>query len=194
MGVFARVEWDALELLKLLNGKGINYEPVIRGTSRIIITTHDVAGALSTLPDAAQAWAFLYANAQPRPRDVARVLSPLARLVRDALVHDRMRTKGGRTLDQVAHGVARSALYQSIMGRGECGRCVGLGMVGGEACTSCDGDGRARVTEQQRCDLAGLGMSRQAYDKWAPYEALALAAVAEWVELIRGRLVELVRI
>ena len=27
MGVFTRVEWDALELLKLLNGKGVNYEP-----------------------------------------------------------------------------------------------------------------------------------------------------------------------
>ena len=193
MGVFARVEWDALELLKLLNGKGVNYEPVIRGTSRIVITTQDVAGALSTLPDAAQAWAFLYANPEPRPRDFARVLSPLARLVRDALVRDRMRTKGGRTLDQVAHGVARSAIYQSIRGRGECGRCVGLGVVGGEPCTSCQGDGQARVTEQQRCDWSNLGMSRQAYAKWAPYELLALAAVGEWVELIRGRLVELVR-
>ena len=193
MGVFTRVEWDALELLKLLNGRGINYEPVIRGTGRIVITTQDVAGALSTLPPAAQAWAFLYANAEPMPREFARVLSPLAHLVRDALVRDRMRTKGGRTLDQVAHGVARSALYQSIRGRGECGRCVGLGVVGGEPCTSCQGDGQERVTEQQRVDWSGLGMSRQAYVKWAPYEALALAAVGEWVELIRGRLVELVR-
>lgn len=49
MGVFTRVEWDALELLKLLNGKGVNYEPVIRGTSRVIITTQDVAGALHPL-------------------------------------------------------------------------------------------------------------------------------------------------
>ena len=50
MGVFTRVEWDALELLKLLNGKGVNYEPVIRGTSRVIITTQDKPGHCTRWP------------------------------------------------------------------------------------------------------------------------------------------------
>lgn len=185
--------WDPLELLKLLNGKPLSYEPVQPGRSGRTVTQLDVSGSLAGLHPGAQAWAYLYALDKRSSRDIARALSPLTQTTRDALCADRVRAVT-RTIDQLAYGIARSALMQSLRGRGECPKCIGYGVTLGKPCTRCDGAGVVLVTEQERADLSGLGLSRQAYmGKWADYEAVAAGVVADWQEQIRERMVGLLR-
>ena len=64
-------KWDVLELLALLNGKGVKYEMGRGGLPKV--TGLDVAGALAGLPDHIQRYAYLLAGAALRPADTKRV-------------------------------------------------------------------------------------------------------------------------
>lgn len=182
-------KWDVLELLAMLGQKSVGLEFSTRGTSENSVTKHDVLGALAGLPAGAVTWAYLYAGVVTR---TAPALATLRRIVRDSMVNDRVRCRGARTLDDIARGVAIAALSVSLAGRKGCGACRGSGKVLSGCnrilCANCGGCGFKTWSVQDRCDASGLGISRQAYERWLEYEAIAGQQIAEWQDAIRTAL------
>ncbi len=182
-------KWDVLELLTLLGQKPIGLEFSTRGTSENSVTKHDVLGALAGLPAGAVTWAYLYAGVTARP---IRVIAPLGHVVRNHMVKDRVRCNGSRTMDEIAYGVARAALSVSLAGRKGCRVCKGSGKVLNGCnrilCANCGGSGFKGLSMQDRCNASALGISRQAYERWARYEAIAEQEIAEWQDAIRQAL------
>ena len=182
-------KWDVLELLALLGQKSAGLEFGTRETSGIGITKHDVLGALAGLPAGAVTWAYLYAGVTTRP---IRALAPLRHVVRDRMAKDHVRCRGARTLDDIARGVAIAALSTSIAGRKGCRVCKGSGKVlngcNRVLCANCGGRGFKTWSVQDRCDASGLGISRQAYERWLGYEVIAGQQIADWQDTIRTAL------
>jgi hypothetical protein len=187
-------KWDVLELLALLNGKGVQYEMGRGGLPKV--TSLDVAGALAGLPDHIQRYAYLLAGAALRPADTKRVGNALKVKVRDDLVKSKATPKTA-TLDKIAEGIARCALVQRLKAKGECTMCHGVGKLRADVrmvtCGKCDGTGRAVYTLKERVEIVGLRISAVAYAKtWVAFEERAMSYVYEWDELIRGNLKPLV--
>lgn len=187
-------KWDVLELLALLNGKGVQYEMGRGGLPKV--TGLDVAGALAGLPDHIQRYAYLLAGAALRPADTKRVGNVLKTKVRDDLVKSKTTPKTA-TLDKIAEGIARCALVQRLKSKGECTTCRGVGKVRADTrlvkCGRCGGKGQAVYTLAERVEMVGLRMSVAAYAKtWLAFEELAMSYVYEWDEMIRGKLKPLV--
>lgn len=187
-------KWDVLELLALLNGKGVQYEMGRGGLPKV--TGLDVAGALAGLPDHIQRYAYLLAGAALRPADTKRVGNALKTKVRDDLVKSKTTPKTA-TLDKIADGIARCALVQRLKAKGECTACHGVGKVRADVrmvtCSKCDGTGRAVYTLKERVELLGVQMSTVNYLKtWQAFEDVAISYIYEWDEMIRGKLKVLV--
>ena len=182
-------KWDVLELLALLGQKPLSMEFSTRGTIENGVTKHDILGALAGLPTGAVTWAYLYAGVTTR---TAPALATLTLGVRDRMVKDRVQCRGARTLDDIARGVAIAALAASIAGRKGCRWCKGTGKVlegcNRVLCANCGGLGFKTWSVQDRCDASGLGISRQAYERWLEYEAVAEQQIAEWQDDIRTAL------
>ena len=187
-------KWDVLELLALLNGKGVRYEMGRGGLPKV--TGLDVAGALAGLPDHIQRYAYLLAGAALRPADTKRVGNALKTKVRDDLVKSKTTPKTA-TLDKIADGIARCALVQRLKAKGECTACHGAGKLRADVrmvtCGKCDGSGRAVYTLKERVELLGVAMSTVNYLKtWQVFEGMAISYIYEWDEMIRGNLKVLV--
>lgn len=187
-------KWDVLELLALLNGKGVRYEMGRGGLPKV--TGLDVAGALAGLPDHIQRYAYLLAGAALRPADTKRVGNALKTKVRDDLVKSKTTPKTA-TLDKIADGIARCALVQRLKAKGECTACHGAGKLRADVrmvtCGKCDGSGRAVYTLKERVELLGVAMSTVNYLKtWQVFEGMAISYIYEWDEVIRGNLKVLV--
>lgn len=187
-------KWDVLELLALLNGKGVQYEMGRGGLPKV--TGLDVAGALAGLPDHIQRYAYLLAGAALRPADTKRVGNALKTKVRDDLVKSKTTPKTA-TLDKIADGIARCALVQRLKAKGECTMCHGVGKLRADvrmvACGKCDGTGRAVYTLKERVELLGVAMSTVNYLKtWQAFEDVAIGYIYEWDEVIRTKLKVLV--
>ena len=183
-------KWDVLELLALLNGKGVRYEMGRGGLPKV--TGLDVAGALAGLPDHIQRYAYLLAGAALRPADTKRVGNALKTKVRDDLVKSKTTPKTA-TLDKIADGIARCALVQRLKAKGECTACHGAGKLRADVrmvtCGKCDGSGRAVYTLKERVELLGVAMSTVNYLKtWQVFEGMAISYIYEWDEVIRGKL------
>lgn len=187
-------KWDVLELLALLNGKGVQYEMGRGGLPKV--TGLDVAGALAGLPDHIQRYAYLLAGAALRPADTKRVGNALKVKVRDDLAKSKTTPKTA-TLDKIAEGIARCALVQRLKAKGECTMCHGVGKLRADvrmvACGKCDGTGRAVYTLKERVELLGVAMSTVNYLKtWQAFEDVAIGYIYEWDEVIRTKLKVLV--
>lgn len=187
-------KWDVLELLALLNGKGVQYEMGRGGLPKV--TGLDVAGALAGLPDHIQRYAYLLAGAALRPADTKRVGNALKTKVRDDLAKSKTTPKTA-TLDKIAEGIARCALVQRLKAKGECTMCHGVGKLRADvrmvACGKCDGTGRAVYTLKERVELLGVAMSTVNYLKtWQAFEDVAIGYIYEWDEVIRTKLKVLV--
>ncbi len=187
-------KWDVLELLALLNGKGVQYEMGRGGLPKV--TGLDVAGALAGLPDHIQRYAYLLAGAALRPADTKRVGNALKVKVRDDLAKSKTTPKTA-TLDKIAEGIARCALVQRLKAKGECTACHGVGKLRADVrmvtCGKCDGTGRAVYTLKERVELLGVAMSTVNYLKtWQAFEDMAISYIYEWDDVIRGKLKSLV--
>lgn len=187
-------KWDVLELLALLNGKGVRYEMGRGGLPKV--TGLDVAGALAGLPDHIQRYAYLLAGAALRPADTKRVGNKLKGQVLDDLIKSKVVPKTD-TIHKIAEGIARCALVQRLKAKGECTACHGAGKLRADVrmvtCSKCDGTGRAVYTLKERVELLGVQMSTVNYLKtWQAFEDVAISYIYEWDEMIRGKLKVLV--
>lgn len=187
-------KWDVLELLALLNGKGVQYEMGRGGLPKV--TGLDVAGALAGLPDHIQRYAYLLAGAALRPADTRRVGNKLKGQVLSDLIESKVVPKTD-TIHKIAEGIASCALVQRLKSKGECTTCHGVGKVRADTrlveCGRCSGKGQAVYTLAERVEMVGLRISAVAYAKtWLAFEERAMSYIYEWDEMIRGKLKVLV--